>query len=423
MEILNKKISDITFEDVEELVYKIKPEENEFLDYKRQFENDNIVKLVSALANTYGGWIIIGVDTEKENNKPKEIVSVEDAKLEDRLHSICWDSISPPVLAFQCRYVENETKNKRVFVIWVEESDMTPHAVEYGTTVYIKVKAQKRSISRDSCKKADLDHIDWLKNRRQRYVEMGLHLQNKTKGRFEGAYGECEEGSPITKFSLIPKYAKDKIVEPHQLLDFLKAFRYRYVANGKQQSILNYEFHTASDCIIFVQENSEYSFLNYSEVNCYGQYASLNLFKPHDAFYDYGWFHFFNQQFNEYWVNLEVILKRLYKDLTIGTEILNKYGYRGHVLLTCTFSELRNRRLKLEYFGSTLYMGNISIKSKLEDSYEYCREHEFAELCSKREEVFGEIVDEMLFSFDCGLDYRKGIGIELAKFLEAKLNK
>lgn len=65
MSLLNKPVAEITFEDVE-VFCRQKRKEGPRLDYKREF-NDAHVKLICAFANTLGGIIILGVDTDDNN--------------------------------------------------------------------------------------------------------------------------------------------------------------------------------------------------------------------------------------------------------------------------------------------------------------------------------------------------------------------
>ena len=64
----NKPINQITWDDVDQFC-KQGIEENAYLDYKKDFPND-LEKTMSAMANTLGGIILIGVE-EDINNKSK----------------------------------------------------------------------------------------------------------------------------------------------------------------------------------------------------------------------------------------------------------------------------------------------------------------------------------------------------------------
>lgn len=69
----NKPFSEITIEDVENLIYERKERENNHLEYKKKIGNSDkdkkeFLKDVSGFANATGGFLIFGV--EEKNGKP-----------------------------------------------------------------------------------------------------------------------------------------------------------------------------------------------------------------------------------------------------------------------------------------------------------------------------------------------------------------
>ena len=93
-------IKSLSFETIERMV-KERVCESEVLDYKEEFPRPkDIAKLVAAFANTYGGWIVVGVREEDDSNAPKEIVQLRtsDKDLQESLIAACFDNITPPVI-------------------------------------------------------------------------------------------------------------------------------------------------------------------------------------------------------------------------------------------------------------------------------------------------------------------------------------
>ncbi len=136
------------------------------------------------------------------SNIPEEIIDVKEDNLEDTIQNIIFSNISPPALPYDCKYLFGPS-NARVFVIKVEESDLTPHAIDGYTTVYLKEKAEKRPY-----RKADLDEIDWLKNRRKHYVELRQHLIARAEERFSKITPGVGDHRCFSTFYCIPKYPK-----------------------------------------------------------------------------------------------------------------------------------------------------------------------------------------------------------------------
>ena len=75
--IFNKPLFDLQFQDIEKLkVDKIC--ESPILDYKKEILSDNqLLKHISAFANTQGGVMIFGVEESGKGGCPNEIVGIE----------------------------------------------------------------------------------------------------------------------------------------------------------------------------------------------------------------------------------------------------------------------------------------------------------------------------------------------------------
>ncbi len=68
MSLWNKSIKEIEFGDVDTFLQTMQPE-NTRLDYKREKPND-LEKTIAAFANTLGGMILVGVDSDNTDNTP-----------------------------------------------------------------------------------------------------------------------------------------------------------------------------------------------------------------------------------------------------------------------------------------------------------------------------------------------------------------
>jgi predicted HTH transcriptional regulator len=103
MEPFNKPLSEITIDDIS-IIVRDKVPESRNLDYKRELPplteagNKELLKDISAFANTVGGYLIYGVD-EKEG-VPTEIlgVEVEDFdKLKQRFENLLRTGADPVI--------------------------------------------------------------------------------------------------------------------------------------------------------------------------------------------------------------------------------------------------------------------------------------------------------------------------------------
>lgn len=407
MSILNKKIGEITFSDIEKLVCKDKPEENEFLDYKKEFSQsvrDNIHKLISAFANTYGGWIFIGIDEEDNSNKPKEIVNVEDKKLDNLIESICFDRISPPIFC-SSRYIENESGDKRVFVIRIEESDMTPHAVDYNTTVYVKVKGQKRPQKRDEYKKADMDEIGWLKNRRQRYVERRNSLIERCHARYSRLFPGNMPDHTSSEFLLIPKYPRKELIESYELPSFLQHFQSTLPSEVRYLDLL--KMKTVHESIIVSSRGIE-GLNHFTEINGYGLYMNKAIYNKEDVS---------GYETNKHVPFLDIAVY-LHHNIYVGVKLLGGLGIAGAVFLSYSLYNPIGETIFLPSIVQIATVSGEKLSSNIDDHYEFSKEIDLMQLQQKESELFHEIIDGIVFTFGGGASYKKGeIGNRIAKLL------
>ncbi len=64
------------------------------IEYKRELGNGNkVLEAIAALANTFGGVVLVGVDEDKQGLE--RLTGVDDAE-RDRLARMCWDKLVPP---------------------------------------------------------------------------------------------------------------------------------------------------------------------------------------------------------------------------------------------------------------------------------------------------------------------------------------
>lgn len=97
--------------------------ENLTCEFKRKFSTpEKIAREMIAFANTKGGFLIIGVDDDKE------IVGVESEKSESELILDAAQNYCEPPLRINIDYVE--IKGKEVVVVEILESKLKPHRIQ-----------------------------------------------------------------------------------------------------------------------------------------------------------------------------------------------------------------------------------------------------------------------------------------------------
>src|SRR5437868_12154499 len=99
MSIYSKAISQLNTVDLADLLAD-GAVENVRLEFKSELpKKAELVKKVSALANTYGGLLVIGAKADSADGKLVELPGVEPiAGCKQKLVQWCFDEISPPVV-------------------------------------------------------------------------------------------------------------------------------------------------------------------------------------------------------------------------------------------------------------------------------------------------------------------------------------
>jgi len=106
-----------------DLLDLIEEGENLTCEFKRKFSTpEKIAREMLAFANTKGGYLIIGVDDDKE------IVGVESEKSESELILDAAKNFCEPPLDVKIDYIE--VKGKEVIVVEIKESDSKPHRIQ-----------------------------------------------------------------------------------------------------------------------------------------------------------------------------------------------------------------------------------------------------------------------------------------------------
>jgi predicted HTH transcriptional regulator len=135
---------------VEEL---IEAGENITCEFKRKFSTpEKIAKEMIALANTKGGYILFGVDDNKE------IIGVESEKGEAELIKDAALNFCEPAINYKIEYVNFE--HKEIVVIHIPESKVKPHRIQdylsdldvTKASVYIRIGEKSVQASKEMIK-------------------------------------------------------------------------------------------------------------------------------------------------------------------------------------------------------------------------------------------------------------------------------
>ena len=153
--IIDKDINDISIEDIKYLVENQVPE-GISLDYKmKNYEptpggKKELLKDVTAFANSSGGDLIIGVEDDKYN-QAKALVGIESDNIAidvNRIEQVIYNGIEPKLDTAKVKYI-NYGK-KYIIIIRVEASPLFPHMVSFQKTNKFYIRKSDKNILLDA---------------------------------------------------------------------------------------------------------------------------------------------------------------------------------------------------------------------------------------------------------------------------------
>ena len=153
----NKPWDKLRFRDIEKFLSE-SGDENFFFEFKSDDEEPKkLIKEISAFANTYGGYILLGVNDDKTIGGCKKWT-------EQRIHITIHDSITP-IPNFDVKKLTS--KEKHIFVIKIEEGATPPYITNRGD-IYERVSSGsfpiKESIKLDQLYQKRKDELIRIKN-------------------------------------------------------------------------------------------------------------------------------------------------------------------------------------------------------------------------------------------------------------------
>lgn len=147
-----KELSEIEVQDLSILIEK-QISEGWYIEYKREIpkttlgrlDSTKIAKSVSSFANTKGGWIFWGIDTDNKNN-PISITGAdisEFSNVEDQISQTINSNISPKPI-YHLKLI-NISENSYLIIIQIEESPIPPYITSQGI-IYQRENNESRPI-------------------------------------------------------------------------------------------------------------------------------------------------------------------------------------------------------------------------------------------------------------------------------------
>jgi predicted HTH transcriptional regulator len=141
MSIWQKPVDAITFNDVKAFCTSTpRPREGPRLDFKVAIPK-HLANLLSAYANTLGGMLVLGVETDKGNEPKWPPPGLADKPgISEQITQICNQAVAPPLSVSISPNLPNaQNPGTVVVVVRIDESPEAPHTVDAGRKIYERV--------------------------------------------------------------------------------------------------------------------------------------------------------------------------------------------------------------------------------------------------------------------------------------------
>ncbi len=153
---INKSLENINFEDIKNLINN-QIQENIYLDYKRDLYGKNngskkeLLKDISAFANSHGGDLIIGIEEDKYKQAFQIVgFTCQNIKEEiNRIEQIINAGLEPKLNSYKLRYIKFGN-DKYLLIIRVYPSPLFPHMISFQRTNKFYVRKSDKNLLLDA---------------------------------------------------------------------------------------------------------------------------------------------------------------------------------------------------------------------------------------------------------------------------------
>ena len=212
MSLWNKPLSGVTYDDLDAFCRLGLPEGMQ-LDYKQEVTS-KLANLVCAYANTRGGLLLLGVDSDKSTNKPvwPSEGMERNVGYSEQITQICRDNIYPPVLPEISQLLDTPAGSDRVFlVVRIAESIQAPHSMRNSNKVYVRTGDVNSPF-----KLADVERIKVLLDRRANLENHREYLLTRYLTRMKHRLPTGPEKQPWFWWFLSPEFPDEPLCSVDQ---------------------------------------------------------------------------------------------------------------------------------------------------------------------------------------------------------------
>ncbi len=387
LSIFTKQIHQITYEDIHELLVE-GVEENIRLEFKRDYPGkSNLLKKLSAFANTYGGYLILGVE-EDGKGKIKSLPGIPKInRLDQTIVQWCFEEIYPPIIPSVSPPIPHPKRKDRYFyVIYIEQSQQTPHILNKSRKgLYVRTDEYSQKFL---TRLAKFDELEFLINKRKKAEELSNSLIHRARLRLSThkriKYQEHHGTDALLHLCLIPLFPQNRMFGPEKLIPFAKESVIK-ARGGNFPDLCDEKLHSQFESII--SENPGIGYYSYFEINIYNM-----LFYVCDITREYKTDHT-----TMHVIPLKVLMAEIILFLEYAKKFYSKSGFNGMLKFIIRLENIYRQKIRVE--GEKIQKSRISY---IDNQMEMDRTFSIMKL-SRHKEIALDVFKELCFS----LGYKK----------------
>ncbi|MFP4497037.1 MAG: helix-turn-helix domain-containing protein [Vulcanimicrobiota bacterium] len=339
-------------------------QENIRLEFKRDYPGrSNMLKKLSAFANTYGGYLILGVD-EDGMGRVKALNGIEPiSRLDQKIIQWCFDEIYPPIIPYISPPIPHPEEPGKVFyVIYVEQSLETPHVLNKSRNgLYVRTDEYSQKFL---TRLAKFDELEFLMNKRRMAEEFLSTLLVRANRRLNThkviKFEEHHGTDSLLKLILIPFFPQNRMFEPEHLIPYAQNASIK--ARNMDLPDFSYKkIHSQFESII--SENPGVSYYSYFEINIYNM-----LFYVCDVTREYR--EIKRQSRYSKVIPTKVIMAEIILFFRYALNFYNMSGFDGILKLMAVMENVKGRQIRLHVDkGMDMPISYLDNQLQMERSY------------------------------------------------------
>jgi hypothetical protein len=184
MSIFTKPLLQVGAADLQELVQE-QAAENLRLEFKLEVpDKDEMLKKLSAFANTFGGLMVIGARASSKDGRITELSGVDKISgFKQKVVDWCFKGVSPPLEVDVSDPIPTPSGNgKFIYVVTLAESDVAPHFLNGRNGVWVRTNEFSGRFEQKLADEIELRH---LFGRRKLILERREALLRRARKRYE----------------------------------------------------------------------------------------------------------------------------------------------------------------------------------------------------------------------------------------------